>query len=91
MDCQLLHLLDYVFWLQVPVNCPVSGIVKQRKVQGSECYEVCWKDLDGLDSSVVPADLLQRYGVSLVDSVIYNYTAYLLHLSFLSFTLISTH
>lgn len=44
---------------QVPVNCPVSGIVKHRKVQGNDCYEVSWKNIDGLDSSVVPADLLR--------------------------------
>ncbi|KAG7013227.1 Flap endonuclease GEN-like 2 [Cucurbita argyrosperma subsp. argyrosperma] len=44
---------------EVPVSCPVSGIVKHRKVQGNECYEVSWKNLDGLSSSVVPADLLQ--------------------------------
>ncbi|XP_038890874.1 LOW QUALITY PROTEIN: single-strand DNA endonuclease 1 [Benincasa hispida] len=44
---------------EVPVNCPVSGIVKHRRVQGNDCYEVSWKNVDGLDSSVVPADLLQ--------------------------------
>ncbi|XP_022140863.1 flap endonuclease GEN-like 2 [Momordica charantia] len=44
---------------EIPANCPVSGIVKHRKVQGSDCFEVSWKDLNGLDSSIVPADLLQ--------------------------------
>ncbi|KAL4025289.1 hypothetical protein IC575_013670 [Cucumis melo] len=43
---------------EIPVSCPVSGIVKHRKVQGNECYEVSWKNIDGL-ISVVSADLLQ--------------------------------
>ncbi|KGN57364.1 flap endonuclease GEN-like 2 [Cucumis sativus] len=44
---------------EIPVSCPISGIVKHRKVQGNECYEVSWKNI-GLNLSVVSADLLQR-------------------------------
>lgn len=46
--------------LQIPVNCPVSGIVKPRKIQGKECFEVLWEGLQGLKTSIVPADLVQR-------------------------------
>lgn len=46
--------------LQIPVKCPVSGIIKQRKVLGVECFEVAWEHLDGLETSIVPADLLER-------------------------------
>ncbi|XP_057446227.1 single-strand DNA endonuclease 1 [Lotus japonicus] len=44
---------------EIPVKCPVSEIVKSRKVQGKECYEVTWKDMDGLETSIVPADLIE--------------------------------
>ncbi|KAK4792569.1 hypothetical protein SAY86_023004 [Trapa natans] len=44
---------------QIPVKCPVSGIVKHRKVQGRECFEVTWECLEGLKTSIVPADLLE--------------------------------
>lgn len=63
LESHYVYIYIFVFLLQVPVNCPVSGIVKHRKVQGNDCYEVSWKNIDGLDSSVVPADLLRRYGV----------------------------
>ncbi|KAJ6339189.1 hypothetical protein OIU77_007193 [Salix suchowensis] len=43
----------------VPVKCPVSRVVKQRKVQGTECFEVLWEGYDGLQTSIVPADLLE--------------------------------
>ncbi|KAJ4843189.1 hypothetical protein Tsubulata_008106 [Turnera subulata] len=45
---------------EVPVKCPVSGIVKPRKVQGRECYEVLWEGIDGLTTAIVPADLMER-------------------------------
>ncbi|XP_019464972.1 PREDICTED: flap endonuclease GEN-like 2 isoform X2 [Lupinus angustifolius] len=44
---------------QIPVKCPVSEIIKTRKVQGKECYEVSWEEMDGLETSIVPAHLLQ--------------------------------
>ncbi|XP_057995584.1 single-strand DNA endonuclease 1 isoform X2 [Hevea brasiliensis] len=44
---------------KIPVKCPVSTIVKQRKVQGRECFEVLWEGLDGLETSTVPADLIE--------------------------------
>ncbi|CAN7110732.1 unnamed protein product [Brassica rapa subsp. narinosa] len=46
--------------LQVPEKCPVSEIIKTRKVQGRECFEVSWNDLEGLETSIVPADLVER-------------------------------
>jgi len=46
---------------QIPVKCPVSEIIKSRKVQGRECYEVSWEGMvDGLETSIVPADLIER-------------------------------
>ncbi|KAF3598839.1 hypothetical protein F2Q69_00035868 [Brassica cretica] len=45
---------------QVPEKCPVSEIIKTRKVQGRECFEVSWNDLEGLEASIVPADLVER-------------------------------
>ncbi|KAG2311418.1 hypothetical protein Bca4012_025984 [Brassica carinata] len=45
---------------QVPEKCPVSEIIKTRKVQGRECFEVSWNDLEGLETSIVPADLVER-------------------------------
>ncbi|CAD5325257.1 unnamed protein product [Arabidopsis thaliana] len=45
---------------QMPEKCPVSEIIKTRKVQGRECFEVSWNDLEGLESSIVPADLVER-------------------------------
>ncbi|KAF3961174.1 hypothetical protein CMV_014178 [Castanea mollissima] len=44
---------------KIPVKCPVSKISKHRKVQGRDCYEVSWEDLDGLKTSIVPADLVE--------------------------------
>ncbi|CAO2177443.1 unnamed protein product [Urochloa humidicola] len=44
---------------EIPVPCPVLAIVKQRKVQGSEYYEVSWRNIDGLQVSVVPGDLVR--------------------------------
>lgn len=44
---------------EIPVPCPLSAIVKQRKVQGRECFEVSWHNIDGLQTSVVPADLIE--------------------------------
>jgi hypothetical protein len=37
------------------------AIVKQRKVHGNEYYEVSWRNIDGLQVSVVPGDLVRRY------------------------------
>ncbi|CAA7056390.1 unnamed protein product [Microthlaspi erraticum] len=45
---------------QVPEKCPVSEIIKTRKVQGRESFEVSWNDLEGLETSIVPADLVER-------------------------------
>ncbi|KAI3964354.1 hypothetical protein MKX01_024971 [Papaver californicum] len=45
---------------EMPVPCPISSIIKHRKVQGSDCFEVAWEHLDGLKISIVPADLIQR-------------------------------
>lgn len=45
---------------QIPVKCPVSEIIKSRRVQGRECYEVSWEGMDGLETSIVPADLIER-------------------------------
>ncbi|KAL6533140.1 hypothetical protein OROMI_027252 [Orobanche minor] len=44
---------------EMPVKCPVSSIVKQRKVQGRDYFEVSWEDMDGLKASSVPADLVE--------------------------------
>ncbi|KAF7813275.1 flap endonuclease GEN-like 2 isoform X1 [Senna tora] len=44
---------------EIPVKCPVSEIIKCRKVQGRECYEVAWNEMDGLTTSIVPADLIE--------------------------------
>ncbi|KAK9292587.1 hypothetical protein L1049_020561 [Liquidambar formosana] len=38
---------------QMPVKCPISGIIKHRKVQGRECFEVSWEELDGLKVKVL--------------------------------------
>jgi flap endonuclease GEN len=46
--------------LQIPVPCPVLAITKQRKVHGSEYYEVTWRNMYGLEASVVPGDLIRR-------------------------------
>ncbi|XP_077241781.1 single-stranded DNA endonuclease family protein isoform X2 [Tasmannia lanceolata] len=44
---------------KMPVTCPVSAIIKNRRVQGRECFEVSWEEVDGLKTSVVPADLVE--------------------------------
>ncbi|KAL2967352.1 hypothetical protein AAZX31_16G171500 [Glycine max] len=44
---------------EIPVKCPVSEIIKSRRVQGRECYEVSWEGMDGLETSIVPADLIE--------------------------------
>ncbi|KVI03089.1 Chromo domain-like protein [Cynara cardunculus var. scolymus] len=44
---------------KIPVKCPVSGIVKRRKAQGKECFEVLWEEVDGLTSSIVPGELVE--------------------------------
>jgi flap endonuclease GEN len=46
--------------LQIPVPCPVLAITKQRKVHGNEYYEVSWRNMYGLQASVVPGDLIRR-------------------------------
>ncbi|XVE64209.1 hypothetical protein DITRI_Ditri07aG0083200 [Diplodiscus trichospermus] len=44
---------------QVPVKCPVSAIIKRRKVHGKECFEVSWEEFVGIKTSVVSADLIE--------------------------------
>ncbi|KAM7504738.1 hypothetical protein LguiB_003642 [Lonicera macranthoides] len=44
---------------EMPVKCPISGIIKHRKIQGRECFEVCWEEIDGLKTSIVPADFIE--------------------------------
>ncbi|XP_021892225.1 flap endonuclease GEN-like 2 [Carica papaya] len=44
---------------KIPVKCPVSEIIKSRKIQGKECFEVSWKEFDGLKTSIVPADVIK--------------------------------
>lgn len=44
---------------EIPVKCPVSGIVKPRKCQGRDYFEVSWENIDGLKTSAVPADLVE--------------------------------
>ncbi|CAK9160962.1 unnamed protein product [Ilex paraguariensis] len=45
---------------EMPVKCPISQVVKHRKVQGRDCFEVSWEEMDGLKTSVVSADLVKR-------------------------------
>ncbi|EPS68611.1 hypothetical protein M569_06158, partial [Genlisea aurea] len=44
---------------EMPVKCPVSCIKKTRKIHGKDYFEVCWVDMDGLNASTVPADILE--------------------------------
>uniref|UniRef100_A0A2P2K2K9 Flap endonuclease GEN-like 2 n=1 Tax=Rhizophora mucronata TaxID=61149 RepID=A0A2P2K2K9_RHIMU len=44
---------------EMPVKCPVSEIIKTRKVQGRECFELLWEGLDGLKTCILPADLIE--------------------------------
>nr|GMD55167.1 flap endonuclease GEN-like 2 [Ipomoea batatas] len=46
---------------KMPIKCPVSSIIKERKVQGRDSFEVSWDGVEGLETSIVPADLVQRY------------------------------
>ncbi|TYH01345.1 hypothetical protein ES288_A09G051300v1 [Gossypium darwinii] len=46
---------------EVPVKCPVSAIIKRRKVHGRECFEVLWEELYRIKSSVVPSDLIKEF------------------------------
>ncbi|KAK9665521.1 hypothetical protein RND81_14G117600 [Saponaria officinalis] len=43
----------------MPVKCPISEVVKHRRVQGTDCFEVSWEEFDGLKSSIVPAYLVE--------------------------------
>ncbi|KAL3342072.1 hypothetical protein AABB24_026208 [Solanum stoloniferum] len=45
---------------EMPIKCPLSRIIKPRKVQGVDCFEVSWEEMDGLETSIVPADLVER-------------------------------
>ncbi|MCD9560784.1 hypothetical protein HAX54_019579 [Datura stramonium] len=45
---------------EMPIRCPLSRIIKPRKVQGVDCFEVSWEGMDGLETSIVPADLVER-------------------------------
>jgi len=53
----------------MPVPCPVSAIVKQRKVQGRDYFEVSWQEMEGLQTSIVPADLMERWVWFLISSI----------------------
>lgn len=44
---------------KMPVPCPVSAIVKQIEVEGIDCFEVSWQGMEGLQTSVVSADLVE--------------------------------
>ncbi|VFQ64104.1 unnamed protein product [Cuscuta campestris] len=44
---------------EMPIKCPVSSIVKERKAQGKDYFEVSWEAVQGLETSTVPADLVQ--------------------------------
>ncbi|KAK4431508.1 Flap endonuclease GEN-like 2 [Sesamum alatum] len=44
---------------EIPVKCPISSIIKQRKFLGRDYFEVSWEDMDGLKASAVPADLVE--------------------------------
>lgn len=43
----------------IPVKCPISEVLKHRRLQGRECFEVSWEEFDGLNTSIVPADLIE--------------------------------
>lgn len=43
----------------IPVQCPVSTIIKHRIVQGRHCYEVSWEKSEWPKTSIVPADLVE--------------------------------
>ncbi|KAL8126113.1 hypothetical protein AgCh_013413 [Apium graveolens] len=44
---------------KMPVRCPLLDIIKHRKVLGRDSFEVSWEHIDGLQTSVVPADLIE--------------------------------
>ncbi|KAK0595184.1 hypothetical protein LWI29_004321 [Acer saccharum] len=44
---------------KIPVKCPIKEIIKRRKFQGKECFEVLWEELNGLETSMVPGDLIE--------------------------------
>ncbi|WCJ36631.1 Single-strand DNA endonuclease 1 [Euphorbia peplus] len=44
---------------KMPVTCPVSSIIKPRKLLGRDFFEVQWEGLEGLETSIVPADLVE--------------------------------
>lgn len=44
----------------MPIKCPIFEVLKRRRVQGREYFEVSWLEFDGLETSVVPADLVER-------------------------------
>ncbi|KAJ6830234.1 flap endonuclease GEN-like 2 [Iris pallida] len=44
---------------KMSVPCPVSAIVKQRKVQGRDYFKVSWREMEGLLTCSVPADLME--------------------------------
>ncbi|XVF53625.1 hypothetical protein PTKIN_Ptkin05aG0113500 [Pterospermum kingtungense] len=44
---------------EVPVKCPVSDIIRRRKVLGRECFELSWEEYYGIKTSVVSADLIE--------------------------------
>ncbi|KAF3674375.1 Flap endonuclease GEN-like 2 [Capsicum annuum] len=46
--------------IEMPIKCPLSRIIKPRKNQGVDCFEVSWEEMDGLETSIVPADLVER-------------------------------
>ncbi|KAK1266887.1 Flap endonuclease GEN-like 2 [Acorus gramineus] len=50
---------DNVALHKMPVTCPLSAIRKERKLQGREYFEVSWQGVDGLNTSIVPADLVE--------------------------------
>ncbi|KAJ8615324.1 hypothetical protein MRB53_034696 [Persea americana] len=48
-----------ILFHEIPVTCPVSAVLKRRKVHGRECFEVSWEKVDGLKTSTVPAELVE--------------------------------
>jgi hypothetical protein len=55
------HITSNISQLQMPVKCPLARIIKHRRAQGRDCYEVSWENLDGIETSIVPSELVQRY------------------------------
>ncbi|XP_010273127.1 PREDICTED: flap endonuclease GEN-like 2 [Nelumbo nucifera] len=44
---------------ELPVICPISAIIKHRRMRGRDYYEVTWEERDRLQTSIVPADLVE--------------------------------